>query len=37
LRQPVWLAQKMTYCLRKMGILSVAGKRRGAWLYVQAV
>ncbi|MBL8045734.1 MAG: hypothetical protein JNL09_04290 [Anaerolineales bacterium] len=37
LRQPVWLAQKMTYCLRKMGVLSVAGKRRGAWLYARAV
>jgi hypothetical protein len=37
LHQPVGLAQKMTYCLRKMGVLSVAGKRRGAWLYVRAV
>lgn len=35
LRQPVWLAQKMTYCLRKMGVLSVVGKRGGAWLYVR--
>lgn len=27
------LAQKMTYCLRHMGLLSVAGKRRNAALY----
>lgn len=35
LRQPVWLAQKMTYCLRNMGVLNVVGKRRGAWLYAR--
>jgi hypothetical protein len=32
---PHRLAQKMTYCLRKMGVLSVAGKRRHALLYEQ--
>lgn len=30
---PLYLAQKMTYCLRKMGVVEVAGKRRGAVLY----
>lgn len=31
--QPCWLAQKMTYCLRKAGTVIVAGKKRNAWLY----
>lgn len=31
--QPVSLAQKMAYSLRKMGVLATVGKRRGAWLY----
>jgi hypothetical protein len=30
---PLRLAQKMTYCLRKMGILSVTGRRSKALLY----
>ncbi|MBN1785060.1 MAG: hypothetical protein JW815_04930, partial [Candidatus Bathyarchaeota archaeon] len=29
----VVLAQKITYCLRKMGIISVAGKRRNQLLF----
>lgn len=33
----VWLAQKMTYCLRTMGALAVAGKRSRSVLYVRAV
>jgi hypothetical protein len=28
------LAQKMAYCLRAMGTIEVAGKRRAAWLYL---
>ncbi|MFN0196023.1 MAG: hypothetical protein ACKVT0_04715 [Planctomycetaceae bacterium] len=31
--QPCWLAQKMTYCLRKSGSVSIAGKRGNAVLY----
>jgi hypothetical protein len=30
---PLHLAQKMTYCLRRMGALDVVGKRRNAVLY----
>jgi hypothetical protein len=30
---PLYLAQKMTYCLRRMEVVRTAGKRRGAWLY----
>ncbi|MDA0835351.1 MAG: hypothetical protein O2955_11165 [Planctomycetota bacterium] len=30
---PCWLAQKMTYCLRKAGSIIVAGKKGNAWLY----
>lgn len=30
---PLYLAQKITYCLRHMGVLEVAGKRRQASLY----
>ncbi len=33
LGRPRWLAQQMTYCLRKMGAVTVVGKRRGALLY----
>jgi hypothetical protein len=30
---PRWLAQKMAYCLRKMGVIQVIGKRKHANLY----
>jgi hypothetical protein len=30
---PRWLAQKMAYCLRKMGALEQLGKRGNSWLY----
>lgn len=30
---PRWLAQKMAYCLRKIGVLTLCGKRRNAILY----
>ena len=30
---PRWLAQKMAYCLRRIGAISVAGKRGNAVLY----
>jgi hypothetical protein len=30
---PRWLAQKMAYCLRKMGALEALGKRGNSWLY----
>jgi hypothetical protein len=30
---PRWLAQKAAYCLRKMGGVEVAGKRRNSWMY----
>ena len=33
LKLPLRLAQKMTYCLRKMGIISVIGKKDRAFLY----
>jgi hypothetical protein len=32
---PVWLAQKMTYCLRTMGALEVRGKRSRSILYTR--
>ncbi len=32
--QPVWLAQKMAYCLRMMGAVTVEGKR-GRWILYQ--
>jgi hypothetical protein len=32
---PVWLAQKMAYCLRKMGAITVAGKRGRGILYIR--
>jgi hypothetical protein len=28
-----WIAQRMAYCLRKMGAIECVGKERGAWLY----
>jgi hypothetical protein len=28
-----WIAQRMAYCLRKMGAIRSVGKERGAWLY----
>lgn len=31
--QPLYLTQKITYCLRKMGVIESAGKRGGAMLY----
>ncbi len=30
---PRWLAQKMAYCLRRTGVITIAGKRRNAMLY----
>lgn len=33
LQRPDYLAHKMTYCLRKMGMLTIVGKRQRAWLY----
>jgi hypothetical protein len=35
--QPVWLAQKMTYCLRIMGALAISGKRGRSILHVRAI
>jgi len=34
--QPLWLAQKMAYCLRAMGAIKVVGKRGRGTLYVRA-
>ena len=34
--QPLWLAQKMAYCLRTMGAITVVGKRGRGILYVRA-
>ena len=34
--QPLWLAQKMAYCLREMGAITVVGKRGRGILYVRA-
>ena len=31
--QPLWLCQKMAYCLREMGVLTVAGKRGRSTLF----
>jgi hypothetical protein len=36
LQRPDYLAHKMTYCLRKMGVLAVVGKRQRAWLHALA-
>ena len=33
LRLPRGLAQKMAYCLRRMGVLQVEGKKKRAWLF----
>lgn len=35
LDKPVWLAQKMAYCLREMDVLEIAGKKGNAYLYVR--
>jgi hypothetical protein len=37
LRRPAYFAHKITYCLRKMGVLQVVGKRHRAWLYEVSV
>jgi len=34
--QPVWLSRKMAYCLREMGVLTVAGKRGRSTLFQRA-
>jgi hypothetical protein len=34
--QPLWLAQKMAYCLREMGAITVVGKRGRGIRYVRA-
>jgi hypothetical protein len=31
--QPRWLAQKMAYCLRHMGVIDVVGKNGNSFLY----
>ena len=36
IEQPHWLAQKMAYCLRNMGLIHVAGKKGNAFLYAIA-
>jgi hypothetical protein len=33
LGKPRYLAQKMAYCLRKMGVITIAGKERNAMIY----
>jgi len=33
IRKPIYLAQKMAYCLRSIGLIEIVGKRRNAWLY----
>jgi hypothetical protein len=33
--QPLWLAQKMAYCLRMMGTITVVGKRGRGILYIR--
>ncbi len=35
--QPLWLAQKMAYCLRAMGAITAVGKRGRGILYVRAI
>jgi hypothetical protein len=37
LQRPDYFAHKITYCLRKMGVLTVVGKRQRAWLYAVTV
>lgn len=34
--QPLWLSQKMAYCLREMGALTVVGKRGRSTLFVRS-
>jgi hypothetical protein len=34
--RPRWLAQKMAYCLRKMGAITPVGKRKHATLYIRS-
>jgi hypothetical protein len=36
LGRPLWLAQKMAYCLRQIGVITAAGKRGRGLLYVRA-
>jgi hypothetical protein len=33
IKQPRWLAQKMAYCLRNMGVIDVVGKNGNSLLY----
>jgi hypothetical protein len=33
INKPVYLAQKMAYCLRSMQVIEIVGKRGNAWLY----
>jgi len=33
IKQPRWIAQKMTYCLRKMGLIEIVGKNGNSLLY----
>ena len=34
--QPVWLARKMIYCLREMGMITACGRKGQAYLYTRA-
>jgi len=36
IRQPLWLAQKMCYCLREMKAITAVGKRGRGILYMRA-
>jgi hypothetical protein len=36
MRQPVWLAQKMVYCLREMGVITPIGKKGRAIRYTRS-
>ncbi len=36
IRQPRYIAQKMAYCLREMGVLQITGKRGNALLYAHS-
>lgn len=35
--KPLWVAQKIVYCLSRMGVLEFKGKRRNAHLYARAM
>ena len=35
--QPLWLAQKMAYCLREMGAITAVGKHVRGILYIRAI